>query len=318
MTSSSPLSFLPSSLTHIHTHTNSHLHTQICCLNSVRPPVSWCRYSQGLWTRAISQFLNLYPSWHCRKPCCFHPSHRFHHVAVLIKVPELSPNWPGAGIGTCQGIPRGLVFSPGPCPSGDFFLLQGPRCCLLASLLHSCQHILVLLGFSFPQTSCKEVWIRWAPFFLAPSWAFPSSFTSTPQAGISFPLYFIFPANGHWGKRRVQREKSWTKLQKLPKGCRTKNYYSFWCLPIGTLTALADFLGGFRRRLPPIVSFPSLRWSLSISSTKERPNDMILIICLPKCYRFISTITTECVNQVLKKIITFSKWVTWQDCITSL
>ena len=87
-----------------------------------------------------------------------------------------------------------------------------------------------------------------------------------------------------------------------------------------TVTAVPDFLGSSIRLLGPIANLPSLRVEFINSSSHIFFNDgktkCYNLGNLIKCCRFISTVTTECINQALKNI-TFWKchlWVMLQGC----
>lgn len=199
-----PVSPFPLPPSHTDTHTKTHTYTHT--------PAGWILWDHqwanenilgGLWTGALSQSLH----WHPGRTAWW-------GALVLWLLPEAvsscscadqstraALNQPGSGISTCPPTPRGHVLL------GTFFPLRGPWCCLLASPLHSCQHVLALLRFSCPQSSYKGEWMRQAPSFLAASQTFPSCPTSTPYAGSIFAS-LLFSCELPPGKDKATKIKS--------------------------------------------------------------------------------------------------------------
>lgn len=149
----------------------------------------------------MSHFLHWHHSGHRRvKPQGSDASRKLSAcVAVLIRVPERSPNQQGTDLGTCQASLRGHILLD------TFFLLRGRGCCLLAFLLHSCQHLHALLGF--PRAAAERgEHIGLSPLLfpfksylhtICGKWLFLSFFL--------LRLFFFFSVKYHQGKKKLQR-----------------------------------------------------------------------------------------------------------------
>lgn len=172
----------------------------------------------------------------------------------------------------------------------------------LSPFSRSANLYLSLWGFHFPRAVSKRNEHTSPPF-----WLFPELPLKSYSTCRKFLFLSVFsPATHSRGKMRFQRYKSWAVT-------KTHRWWQGWALlptlvPLHCYSAptVHGFLGGSIGWLTSVVTLPSLRLEFINSphaffQMKEQPKDMVLVICLTKCCRFIRPVTAKYLNQVLKK-----------------
>lgn len=157
----------------------------------------------GRSTEAISLFLNWHPLCHGGKSECSDSALRAQPVALLIRAPELSPSWPGAG--TAPARPHsGALFSV----LYHFLLVTF---FLSEALDAACPSLWGLLS---PQQLRRGTDTRGLPPCCFLSFPFKPYIHPTPRQFLFFSAFFFFSCYPSPGKDKATVIKTMNKVTK--------------------------------------------------------------------------------------------------------